>query len=405
VESNGGVPDDWFELVNVGTTTIDISGWKMLDNDDTHTPYVFPARTTIAPGAYLVVDTGGTGFNFGLGAADSVRIFTPAGVLYESYSWTSHAATTYGRCPDGTGAFTTTTSSTKGAKNDCSSPVRLNEVESNGGVPDDWFELYNAGAVPADISGWKMLDNDDTHTPYVFPSGTVMAPGAFLVVDTGVTGFNFGLGAADSVRIFDAAGNLVDSYSWTAHAATTYGRCPDGTGPFVTTAASTKGAANSCSTAATTSVKLNEVESDGGVPDDWFELFNAGTTAADISGWKMLDNDDTHTPYVFPAGTVMAPGAFLVVDTGATDSISAWARPTASVFSILTERSSIATPGPRMPPLHMGAARMASVSSRPLWLLPKGRPIRVVLPHPRSLRGPVTPPSTLWTGPASSAAI
>ncbi len=73
-----------------------------------------------------------------------------------------------------------------------------------------------------------------------------MAPGAFLVVDTGVNGFNFGLGSSDSVRIMDASGTLVDSYSWTAHAATTYGRCPDGTGAFTTTVASTKGTANSC---------------------------------------------------------------------------------------------------------------------------------------------------------------
>jgi len=60
--------------------------------------------------------------------------------------------------------------------------------------------------------------------------------------------FGFGLGSADSARLFDVDGTtLIDSYSWTAHAATTYGRCPDGTGAFVTTATPTKGAANSCS--------------------------------------------------------------------------------------------------------------------------------------------------------------
>src|SRR5204862_474332 len=97
-------------------------------------------------------------------------------------------------------------------------------------------------------SGWKMLDNDDTHIPvsYVFPAGSIIAAGAYLVVDTGASGFNFGLGSADSVRIFDAAGSLVESYSWTAHAATTYGRCPDGTGDFTTTTAPSKGAANKC---------------------------------------------------------------------------------------------------------------------------------------------------------------
>jgi hypothetical protein len=121
----------------------------MLDNDDTHTPYVFPAGSIIAAGGYLAVDTGASGFSFGLGSADNVRIFDAAGVLYETYAWTAHAATTYGRCPSGTGAFTTTTTSTKGAANDCSSPVHLSEIESSGGIPDEWFELVNTGASDA----------------------------------------------------------------------------------------------------------------------------------------------------------------------------------------------------------------------------------------------------------------
>ena len=50
--------------------------------------------------------------------------------VVDSHSWTAHAATTYGRCPNGTGAFITTTTVTKGAVNDCSVPVVINEVES-----------------------------------------------------------------------------------------------------------------------------------------------------------------------------------------------------------------------------------------------------------------------------------
>ena len=62
------------------------------------------------------------------------------------------------------------------------------------------------------------------------PAGTTLAPGGFYLIDVFQT---FGLGAPDSARLFDPAGNLVDSYSWTTHADGTYGRCPDGTGPFV----------------------------------------------------------------------------------------------------------------------------------------------------------------------------
>jgi hypothetical protein len=47
--------------------------------------------------------------HFGLGSADSARLFDPAGAPVDSYSWTAHATTTYGRCPSGSGAFTTTT--------------------------------------------------------------------------------------------------------------------------------------------------------------------------------------------------------------------------------------------------------------------------------------------------------
>lgn len=190
--------------------------------------------------------------------------------------------------------------------------VKVNEVESNGGTPGDWTELYNAGTTPADISGWTFKDNDDTHV-YVIPAGTVIPAGGYYVVEEAAQ--TFGLGSADSARLFDALGNLVDSYSWTAHAAITYGRCPNATGDFTSQASSTKGAANACGPVAPV-VKINEVESNGGTPGDWTELYNAGTTPADISGWSFKDADDTHN-YLIPAGTVIPVGGYYVVEEAA----------------------------------------------------------------------------------------
>ncbi|WP_424637583.1 lamin tail domain-containing protein [Embleya sp. AB8] len=121
--------------------------------------------------------------------------------------------------------------------------VRINEVESSGGTPGDWIELVNTGSSTADLSRWVLKDNDDAHS-YTIAAGTKLAPGAFLAFDVESA---FGLGSADSARLFRPGGStLVDSYTWTSHAATTYGRCPDGVGAFTTTAASTKGAANAC---------------------------------------------------------------------------------------------------------------------------------------------------------------
>lgn len=135
------------------------------------------------------------------------------------------------------------------------SDVKINEVESNGGTPGDWTELFNAGATPVDISGLQFVDNDNARTKYAIPAGTTIAAGGYYVLEEAA--FGFGLGSADSARLFGADGTtLLDSYSWTAHATTTYGRCPNGTGAFETTSASTKGAANACATGPTTTTTL-----------------------------------------------------------------------------------------------------------------------------------------------------
>jgi hypothetical protein len=66
-----------------------------------------------------------------------------AATLIAEAAWTAHAATTLDRCPDGTGELRETVAATKGAANACGVPVAINEVESNGGSPDDWIELVN----------------------------------------------------------------------------------------------------------------------------------------------------------------------------------------------------------------------------------------------------------------------
>ncbi|MBL5975267.1 MAG: cell wall protein [Candidatus Leucobacter sulfamidivorax] len=314
VESSGGSGVlDWVELTNTGAAPVDISGWIVKDDNDSRTLAV-PASTVLAPGEFFAMNTEP---DFGLGGADSIRIFLPDGTtLVDSFSWTSHAAQTYGRCPDGTGPFIDTLSPTRGAANDCPAPatvppVVINEVESSGGTPGDWIELFNNGAEPADVSGWILRD-DNPSNAFVLPAGSVIAPGGFLVADVETA---FGLGGADEARLYLADGaTLVDSYDWSAHAATSYGRCPDGTGAFATTLSSTRGAANDCpASPALPEILINEIESSGGTPGDWVELFNAGSAAVDVSGWIIRDNDDSHA-FVLPAGSVIAPGGFLVAD-------------------------------------------------------------------------------------------
>ncbi len=242
IESGDGVPGDWVELYNAGADAVDLTGFIFMDSDIDHI-YALPENTQIAPGGFLVIEE--EQFDFGLGSNDTARLFYPDGVTpLDSYAWTEHAPTTLGRCPDGEGEFIANTTPSKGAPNDCRPSIVINEIESSEGVPGDWIELYNQGFAPADLSGWIIKDDDDTNI-YTLPANSIIPAASFLVVDE--FDLDFGLGSDDEVRLFlPDDETLVDTHSWGVHAATTLGRCPDGSGDFVETLGPTKGTANDC---------------------------------------------------------------------------------------------------------------------------------------------------------------
>jgi hypothetical protein len=325
VESQGGAPGDWVEFHNSSNAPIDISGFFFKDNDNTRT-FTLPTGSIVPANGFLVLDesiNGGPGFNFGLGAPDQARLFLPDNsTLVDSYSWSTHSPTTYGRCPDGTGEFATTSIPTKGTANNCSPLIVINEIEGSGGTPGDWVELFNAGPTPADISGYIFRDNNDANS-FVIPAGTIVAPGGYFLLEesiSGSPGFTFGIGAPDAARLFLPNGtSLVDSYSWTTHATTSYGRCPNGSGAFVVTGGVTKGATNNCGALPTT-IFFNEVESNLGTPGDWVELINTGSTPVDLSGFVFRDNNDLAS-YVLPAGSIVPANGYLVLDESINGSV------------------------------------------------------------------------------------
>lgn len=325
-------PDDWVELMNTGTETLDISGFELRDSNDDHR-WRFPDGSTIAAGKLLVVDAQSSGLvyddltkNFaegtfeaaiGIGSGDSIRLYDKGGNLLDEYSWTEHASydgdpakASYGRYPDGVGAFRLT-KETKGSANEYYAPtIVVNEVESNGDTTD-WVEIMNIGTQPVDISGWYLLDNDPVgHKADVTPVavGTILEPGFLYVFDQNKD-FTFGLGKADKAAIYDAGGNLIVEYEWTVHANGVYARIPDGTGEFQDFATATKGKKNKI----VNPVVINEVQSNdpNGGPD-WVELANPTAEALDISGLVLKDNKDKD-PYTIPEGKTIPANGYLVI--------------------------------------------------------------------------------------------
>lgn len=123
--------------------------------------------------------------------------------------------------------------------------IVINEVESNGDPVGDWVELANLNSEQElDISGWTLVDDDPTHAPLVFPAGTTIESGGYWSIYTDETDAGFGLGGNDAVTLRDAGGELVDQFTWSGHAPTTYGRIPDMTGEFTVTGEPTRSARN-----------------------------------------------------------------------------------------------------------------------------------------------------------------
>jgi hypothetical protein len=113
-----GAAGDYVELTNNGTDPVDITGWRIKDDTDTHV-FTIPGPTTLDPGKYYVafVNTGGSAF--GLGAPDAARLFLADDTLMDHYEWNAHSYSTYGRCPDGGGPIIDTTAATPNAANTC----------------------------------------------------------------------------------------------------------------------------------------------------------------------------------------------------------------------------------------------------------------------------------------------
>ncbi len=220
-------PTDTVEFVNTGTSTIDLAGYIFKDDDDTHS-FPLPSGTTVPAGGHVAVDI----TPFGLGKGDSARLYTPDGLtLIDSTTWpTNTHATTWGRCPDGTGTFGVMTASL-GAPNTCAVPdsaVKVNEFSSNN---PDFVELVNTGTGAVDLSGWMLKDDTDNNA-YTFPAGSSIAAGEYQGLDGENVDFDFGLGNGDSVRLYSDSDltTPLDSYTYLAHPAAgkSYGRCPDG---------------------------------------------------------------------------------------------------------------------------------------------------------------------------------
>jgi len=201
--------DPWIELFNPGPNAIGLDGYFLGTNYPSATNWAFPSGASIAPGQFLVVWLDGqpgqstgtvlhTSFRLNPtgGAIALSRIVSGSPQIVDYLNYLPLAANySYGDFPDGQPFYRESMyhPTPAGTNNAIAAPltVSINEwmAENSGyllnpstGKYDDWFELFNPSATPADLTGYHLTDSLGDPFQYQIPAGYQVPANGFLLV-------------------------------------------------------------------------------------------------------------------------------------------------------------------------------------------------------------------------------
>lgn len=205
-------------------------------------------------------------------------------------------------------------------------------VHANGKLLD-YMELHNTTDKPVDISGYKLSDNE-TAIGYVFPQGTVLPAGGYLVcycdpqADPNVYA-NFRLSRdGETVWLYNSANVQLQKLEVPA-LPDNQPYMLDGEGNWVIGKLATPGFENTdmgyqlwleSVGVPPVSVVISEVQTanrsaitdSAGNFSDWIELYNYGETTADLTGYYLSDDPERPLKWKLPDLQVEA-GAYVVI--------------------------------------------------------------------------------------------
>jgi len=267
-DSRGHTPD-WLELFNPLATNFNLAGMNL--RTDAGNNWTFPAGSMIAANGYLIVwcDTSrpaSTNFEpevnagFALNASGAtVSLTTSNSQVADSIAFGFQVADlSIGR--NGAG-WSLLANPTPGALNSApcalSDPLnlRINEWMAAPTSGNNWFELYNPGFLPANLSGLFLTDDPSISgvTNFQVLALSFIAPHGWVVFQADSqpgqgpdhVGFNLDK-LGETLRLYNSDGTLIDAVDFGIQfTGVSQGRFPDGASTIVSfPSTSTPGAAN-----------------------------------------------------------------------------------------------------------------------------------------------------------------
>jgi hypothetical protein len=188
---------------------------------------------------------------------------------------------------------------------------------------DDWFELYNRGTTPVDLSNLRLTDTYGNPDAYRIPALSFIGvdSNAFIRFEAdepaeprGPEHVNFKLSRnGDSIYLLATNnGTILDAVSFDVQqTGVSQGRLPDGSSSVVSFVETpTPGDSNFLPLP---NVVVNEVLTHTDPPlEDAIELRNLTAVAVSIGGWFLSDSKDSLRKFRIPAGTSIPGNGYFV---------------------------------------------------------------------------------------------
>ncbi len=309
-----GAYEDWIEIFNAGTTTIDLGGAFLSDDLSDPMQWQIPAGVSIAAGEYLLFwadddeEQGSTHTNFKLGAGGEEIAFYEADGTSEidSLAFSSQITdVSFGRYPDGADSWGFMATATPGASNDSlNPPPGISGTAHSPQWPTDADPVWVTATVTDD------LGVAEVGLTYDAGSGPV----AVVMFDDG----SHGDGAADD-SVYGGQIPIMPEATVVRY----YLVASDDLGSETSAPPTAPGVTFSYLVGYPEPLLfINEIMADNdstiedpdepGAYEDWIEIFNAGAVAIDLGAMYLTDDSADPYQWQIPAGVTIDPGAYLL---------------------------------------------------------------------------------------------
>lgn len=332
---------EFIELYNSNPYPEDLGGWRLSGDWD----YTFPEATILPGFGYLVLAASPTdiaaiygltgvlgGFTNSLpNRSGNLRLRKPSGavVLDIDYSdsppWPAAAdgaghslvlvRPSHGEANPMAWAASAAIGGSPGAVDPVPSgpleSVVINEFLAHSDPGEvEWVELYNHSALAVDVSGCVLTDDAATNK-FVIPPHTVLPACGCVHYDQAALGFALSAEGETLYLKHPSGARVIHAVRFPPQqSGVATGRYPDGSGEFQRLVAPTPGTTNAAPRVSP--VAINELMYHPISGDDdlqYVELFNRGTEAVALEGWRLEDG----IAFTFPAATTLPAQGYLVI--------------------------------------------------------------------------------------------